>query len=371
MANQKPATVLFVEDDEAELRPLCDHIRQESDAVAEILAPEEVELADLEKADLVVVDYNLGDWMGSVSELPLSARPPNGVAVASVLREQVAGVKAFPPTGFALITGKSHEISRLPSEQRAHVISRLSNLEWFFEKQAGVAISLPIISLAKAVKAIPKDIRELGQIELLAAFLGVRSDDILLERYSDAVHRCRPPIHNLGEQSHGIAIIRWLLHRILPHASFLIDRLHLAARLGIRPASLDVAQDKEARLVKALGPYEYIGPLADFDGKRWWAEGIEQWLWEITNQNSDDLEAVHTALSSRGIDLERVALRRPVVTIDADFRPEADFADFESVVAVSLDDWPSYAQPAYMRKELVREHPNLAMYVELSDRAAL
>jgi hypothetical protein len=370
MADTRPATVLFIEDQEAELRLLAEEIRS-AGVAAEILAPEDVELADLEKANLVVVDYNLGGWLQFLQDIPLSAKPPNGVAVASVLREHVASVQPFPPTGFALITGKGEEISRLPSEQRAHVISRLSNLEWFFEKQAGLENATPICSLSSAIQGIPEDIGSLGQIENLAEFLGTHRDDVLFERYCNSIHRCRPPIHNLAIQSHGITLIRWLLHRILPHATFLIDTLHLAARLLITPDSLVGELTKQTEFTKAIGSLEYDGPLSDFDGTRWWTDGIEQWLWEITNHNSDDPEAIHEALRMNGFQPQTLGLRRPVVTLDPNLKPETEFAELDDVVAVSLDDWPSYAQSAYMRKSTIRENTNLTMYVDSSDRARL
>src|SRR5262249_27180871 len=146
---------------------------------------------------------------------------------------QYSDAKA-PPTGYALITGQGQGFGPLPSERRPHVISRLSNVEWFFEKRAPQErTASQIVDLSRAIRSLPPNVKQdLNDVAALVRFLGVDDNDSLLDRYCDAVMRCRPPLHHLSERSHGLVIIRWLLHRILPHTCFLFDVAHLAARLG-------------------------------------------------------------------------------------------------------------------------------------------
>jgi hypothetical protein len=85
----------------------------------------------------------------------------------------------------------------------------------------------------------------------------------------------------LAETSNGMAIIRWLLHEVLPFPSFLLDERYVAARLRIEPESLRtiLVAKKPARIRRELEPFEYLGLLHDFSGRRWWRAGIDSWLW--------------------------------------------------------------------------------------------
>jgi hypothetical protein len=168
-----------------------------------------------------------------------------------------------------------------------------------------------------------------------------------------------------------MAVLRWILHRILPHACFLIDTLHLAARLAVTVDSIEAGVVGETDFARSLLKCQYKGPLSDFAGNRWWIDGVEQWLWTATDQNSDDKDAVHTALKAAGFQFEPIRHKRPVVALDSDFRPQKDFAEFDDVVAINLDDWPSYAEPAYVRIETVKENPRLRMNVDSRDRSRL
>jgi hypothetical protein len=366
----RPPRIVLIDDNESELRPLSD-IVQRAGASCEVRSPDDIDEALLVRADLVVVDHTLDDWVQSLPTEHISRIPLNGVALAAVLRQRALRLhelqhKEFPPTGFALITGLPDTLGPIPSERRPHVISRLNNVEWFWEKKTEAGqLASQMISLARAIVTLPEWIgTPLGTIDALTAYLGVPGNEPLSARFADAIQRCRPPIHHLAKRSHGLVILRWLLHRILPHTAFLVDQLHLAARLGITVESLSGALLVESAASTMLRNLQYAGPLADFDGPRWWRDGVEQCLWDITNGQSANRDAVLSALNDRGMSkLDRVSVMRPVVTVNPDLRHENTFSSFDDVLPLQLDDWPSYAEPAYIRKNELEQHPEMKMYI--------
>lgn len=368
MSTRKHPTIVFVDDNTEELGPLSKLVQVDGRASSKVLSPADVDLDELVKADLVVVDYTLDDWIDNVSipEDQISLRPLNGVALAAVLREHAAKQKEYPPTGFALITGRPEAFATLPAEHRPHVISRLSNVEWLFAKQADQGSTAnQIVSLASAIRSLPKSVGDkLRTMDGLLTYLGVRKGR-LHERYRDAVERCRPPIHLLAQRSHGLAILRWLLHRILPHTAFLFDTFHLAARLSVSPDSLEhELAKKDSPTSSLLSQYLYGGPLSDFDGKRWWRDGIEQLLWDITRGNSANVEAVRSALDIRECtELEAIDIIRPVATLDSALNREDKLSSRDDAVKLQLDDWPGYAEPPYARRETINEHLEMKMYI--------
>lgn len=366
MSEHESPYILFIDDNEEQLRPLADAVNAKGDVDSLVIGPDDVDDDGLKRADLVAVDYTLDDWTTELASNPISAVPLNGIALAAVLRQHSHRIKSAPPTAFALITGNADSLGQLPAEQRAHVVSRLSNLEWFFQKQTETKKNAQqLVSLASAVRQLPENVVDgLSSLDTFLGFLGVHQGDELSERYAVAVSRCRPPIHYLAKRSHGLVVLRWLLHRILPHTCFLLDSVQLAARLRVRRDALETALANGGTLAAELEQFRYCGPLHDFDGLRWWRDGIEQWLWNKTDgESASDESVVAVVNDAAGQQLEPIGKRRPVAALDENFRREDDFASYDEVVAVQLDDWPSYAEPAYFRRDLVEEHKYLAMFL--------
>jgi hypothetical protein len=361
-------TIVFIDDNQEELKPLAESVAKRGMQGCKVDSPEDVDFDLLHSADLVIVDYTLDRWINSVGVSNLSQIPPNGVALASVLREHYRkpALKHAPPTGFALITGDPGNLCSTPGERRPHIVARLSNLEWYFEKQADHEQNVQrIVSLAVAIRKLPPMLSaEMVGLDKLMELLEVPKSDILFERYSDSVSRCRPPIHHLSKESGGMVLIRWLLHRILPHTCFLLDRYALASRLRVSPESLEAELKTNTSFSQLLEPYRYKGLLSDFDGPRWWRGGIEQVLWEITDGNSTNTESLQNCLQKLNLSsLSFVDLTRPVVTLNADFQPESNLSNLSDTIALHLDDWPSYAEPAYMRRDVLNQNPDLEFCV--------
>ncbi len=364
MITEDRPNVLFIDDNTEELSSLSQQCEVRGGS-SKVLSPADVAASDLKRADLVVVDYSLNTWIDGVTVAEISCRPLNGIALVAVLREH-AKAKNHPPTGFALITGKIDSVGPLPEERRPHIVSRLNNVEWFFEKgrETEVPAVDKMMSLANAIRSLPESVSQhLSTVESLLQYLCVSKSD-LWQRYRDAVERCRPPIHHLAERSHGLVVVRWLLHRVLPYTTFLLDTFHLAARLGVTPESMKTELAAESGLVRLLSPFRYLGPLLDFDGPRWWRDGVEQLLWDITEGNSAQPESVLRALTEHNcIGLEATPIVRPVATLDHTLKREQEFSSRDDVILLQLDEWPSYAEPAYARKETLTEHPDMQMYV--------
>jgi hypothetical protein len=369
MSKRESPTVVFIDDEQEELKPLAQSVSATGMLGCNVAYPDEVDIELLRDADLVIVDYNLKNWFDSVETSTTSLVPSNGIALCAVLREYYRNPKLthYPPTGFALITGEPQGVCSAPGERRPHVVARLSNLEWYFEKHDNHDANVNrISSLATAIHSLPSNLSSqiLGLEALMNLLLGVEETDPLLERYSDSVSYCRPPIHHLSKESGGLVLLRWLLHRILPHTCFLLCQTELAARLRVSPESLERELSNSSELVTALAPYSYKGLLSDFDGRRWWRGGIEQFLWDITDGESMDSDALRASMEKVGASLlSPIDITRPVATIDETFKTEAFLSSINDTVALHLDDWPSYAEPAYLRKDLLLKNEDLQLFV--------
>lgn len=368
MAEREKPTIVFIDDDQEELTPLAKNVEYAGMLGCKVDSPEDVDIELLRNADLVIVDFNLDKWIDKLDNQKLSHVPSNGIALSAVMREHYRkpSLTHYPPTGFALITGEPTKVCSTPGEQRPHVVARLSNLEWYFEKQDDPQKNVrQIASLASAIHGLPQKLsNEIVGFETLMELLGVQVSDALAQRYSESVSYCRPPIHHLSKESGGLVLIRWLLHRILPHTCFLLSQTELAARLRVSPKSLSKELNSGNQFSEALSPYLYRGLLADFDGSRWWRGGIEQLLWDLTDGSSMDSEAIFKATCQLGGSmLEKTDLDYPVATINETLNTESTLSDIEDVCSLQLDDWPSYAEPAYMRKDLLDTHQELKLFV--------
>src|SRR5262245_645075 len=132
MGKTNRPTVLIV-DDEQDVNALAKLLKH-SGVSAKVRHPEHVLVEDLDEADLVLVDFELETWPERAG-LAVSRQPRDGLAVAAVLRRQIHDRQKASPTAFALLTGKFEKLaSPLPPEHREHILARITNLEWVFQK---------------------------------------------------------------------------------------------------------------------------------------------------------------------------------------------------------------------------------------------
>lgn len=377
--------VLFVDDDEQSSQKQLQAALRPYDVRVRLRTPEETIKSDLDWADLAVVDYFLTHWPERNDTTSVARAPQNGLAAVASMRsallpslsERRPDAPVPRPVAFALWSGNLSEASfDLPEVVLPHVFSRENNLEWAFRRQdlllteGGREVAL----LAHAVRRLPvlwprRDAEaEEEMLRMLGLLPDVAPEDYWRTDAREEVLDCRPPLHELSARSHGLALVRWLLHRIFPYPCFLLDDLQLRARL--RVDSLDGGEVETEPLLDALNPYCYTGVLAGFGGRRWWRAGVEDWLFTATEGQSGDPRAVARLARRHGATTGTTWLR-PVVVIGGDLARSPLFSEVEDTVRVRPDDWPVYAEDAFARRDVAREDLGLRALVDPADRPLL
>jgi hypothetical protein len=367
MSTAKP--VLLVVDDEADKQQAT--ISSQADGFdVQALHPRDVTEAHLDNADVVLVDFRISDW--NERDQPgqcIGVRPLNGVALAGVLRAN-AESHGGAPTAFALRSAHLADLSgAFPAERREHSIARRLNLEWVFSKTEDLSRAG---QLAMAVRALPGSwpVDDADSTRDLASQLLSIPDSLWANEAWKDVLECHPPLHELSERSHGLAFLRWMLHRILPYPCFLFDTTRLAARLRVSHSSLNDALGRG--LEKEIAEFKYNGQLSKFLGQRWWRSGIETFVWNITKGESSDPDRVREELGRRaGQKLEPSNSPQPVICVDRDLQPMTETVAPADAVRIQPDDWPPYADQAYASVSLAREEPSLKAVVFEPDREKL
>jgi hypothetical protein len=375
MSKQKVPTILVI-DDRDDLKAFKTSLEIRGLAKARIRHPQEVELDDLIRADLVLVDYELTEWPQRDELSALALKPSDGLALIGVLQRHIYEKAGRSPTAFAIYTGKYGNLAApLPPEYREHILAHINNVEWVFQKGKRDG-SDQIAELASAVQALPQlwPTQEGRQMKCLAMLLSIPfKKDGFQERLLEDVATCLPPIHELSQWSHGHAVLRWLLHRILPYPCFLWDAFHLAARFRIDHQELSKALSTGKPLRKKLRACEYRGILSNFLGPRWWRASVEQFLWEETKGNSSDVAAVVARIRkhARAKLSSSVPADYPLVCLDKNYRPLGEFYSIKESVRIHPDDWPAYAEQAWTTIALAKNEPKLRALVIQEDREKL
>ena len=314
--------------------------------------PQFVREEDLEKANLVLVDWRLDDWLERDALPTPSLRPRDGLALSSTLKSHLSSVTTAP-VAFALWSAHLADlVVELPPVP--HNIARQRGVEWAFSKtQDADEQANQVTSLALAVMALPRRWGVGAEFISLATsrLLGI-STESWADRARIGVAGAFPPVHQSAIDTRGIAFLRWLLHRVLPYPGFLWSAPRIAVRLGVRLDSFTAAVQPARALGKEFQPYRYNGLLSSFLGPRWWRAGIEQHLWDATNGNSfdADMTAAWVRRKTRG-QISQIEEMDPVLWVDD--RLEFQDAPVSRLTAVRVqpDDWPSYAEPAWARQE--------------------
>lgn len=355
--------ILVIDDEDTEF---ASKHRSKTAARFRTLHPRDVDLKALLWANLVLVDFKLDSWSERDKLDCISLKPKDGLALAAVLRRQLETAPEAAPTAFAIYTGQIRDLAwPLPPENRNHALARINNLEWVFEK--GKDIFDQVVSLAKAVERLPQSWSITGRYprERLAELLNINTKIEEAEPLLEDVEKCLPPIHELSQWSHGLAILRWLLHRILPYPCFLWDSFQVSARLRVQPELLFTNKNLRQELKRC----EYNGVLSHFSGVRWWRSHVERFLWKNTDGKSSDINEVQKAVS-------RIAKRKiktgalpthPVVCVDSDYQPLKKLFSAEDAVRIQPDDWPAYADQAWTTIELAKTEPSLRALVVHED----
>lgn len=363
--------ILIVDDEETSQHELG----LDSFAATRARHPRDVDLSDLDWADLVLMDFIISNWDERDELDQVALKPPNGLALAAVLREHSDATNKgnHSYTAFAIHSAHIGEIStRLHTTNRTpYVVARLNNLEWAFDKvdTSRFASSAVLADAVRHVSAV-WPIVDSGDIETATIdLLKLEKDATWYERAADDVVLCQIPLSEFSAGTNGLLFLRWLLHGILPYPTFLLAMHWVAARLRITSASLRQMMQGESDLARDLAACKYNGVLAAFDGPRWWRAAVDQYVWELRAAGARDPAQFHGELERRaGVSLEHVPAASPVVCVDRELKPRDGLCALESVVRLVPDLWPAYADPAYAEVEVVREDADLRSIVHPLDR---
>lgn len=334
-------------DDEPELSAsvLSTELNQRQTVIAEVVTPGEVTKELLEKASLVLIDYQLNDWPGRAAQTQLALMPANGLALSGVLREYCT----HGATAIALLSNQLNILFHgISPENRRHVLARVTSLEWMFGKTDRERV-VQIEILASGMRRI-KYLSETNSLTPASALLTENQQLSAEDGWNAAVDRCLPPVNELAELTHGTAFARWFLQRVLPYPTFLIDIHHVAARLGVTSESLKSALNSVNELSNAFKEIEYAGTFAGFLGKRWHKPFLEDWLWTVTEGRSFDSTVVLDVVQhcSEKILIPTANGPDPVVIVGENYESTGNFSPRERCIAVFPDDWPAYADRAYV-----------------------
>ena len=363
--------ILIVDDDE----PSAHALGLNDLAATRARHPRDVNVSDLEWADLVLMDFILSNWAERDELEEVSLRPPNGLALAAVLREHadIANNSGHNYTAFAIHSAHIGDISaRLHTTNcTPYVVARLNNLEWAFDK-ADTSRFARSVALAAAVRYVSASwlaVEAGGFATATEELLKLAVDAPWSNRAADDVVLCQIPLSDFSAGTNGLLFLRWLLHGIMPYPTFLLAMHWVAARLRITPGSLRLVLEGQSELAIQLAACKYLGVLASFDGARWWRAAVDQYVWDLRAAGARDPDTFHAELERlAGITLERVEGASPAVCVDRELKPRDGLCAIETVVRLVPDLWPAYADPAYAEVDVVREDADLISIVHPLDR---
>jgi hypothetical protein len=319
--------------------------------------PTSVKRADIEWATVVLCDYNIDATLPKPdSEAGQFANiPRTGAALVAAIRSLEEGddpeKAAAPFRAYALLSADLQLIGRLalPPDYLAHVGANSLGVEWIFQKprnrEERVQFGEQLESLGRAVSRVREVWNQANdQVRELRTLLKIPPDLNWSERAWNEVVEAHPRLRDPAERIALRPVFRWLLQEALPFPAVLLDSAYLAGRLRIDPEAID--EVLKAGLADRLGPARYDGILADFFSARWWRAGIEQILWEATDGQAYDINALRelTNGASRTDDDELV------VTLNENLVPNMKLSRISDKVLelVRPIGWPSFSELPWM-----------------------
>lgn len=368
--------VLVVDDEADDVRSGL-MLRLGDIAVVNVLHPSEIELEDLANTDLVLMDYKLDQWPERDKQSGVAFDIRSGLALATVLREVADEATPDRLTAVALHTAHLSDVSgRIRPPHSKHIVARLNNLEWVFEKKRGDTDPDPysqVVELAGAVQRLSGDWPAEAPASAARAceLLNLREDFEWFGRSWREVQECQPPIHELAGTKHGVYFLRWLLHQVLPYPCFLWDVHRVATHLMMRAQDLAHLVTSNCDLAQDLRKRRYTGILEGFLGDRWWRTAIEDYAWKLGRGASGNPNLFRDRLCERaGVDLDLIEINDPIICLDCNFEPTEIASPHESV-RLRPDYWPSFADAAWMKIDTVGNDPSLRAMVEPVDQYRL
>lgn len=344
--------VLFIDDEPDKYRDGLQGALEPLGLRAEVVHPDEVTKEHLAKCQLSLVDLKLTTW--DPPRNSICGYTTRGDALIPVLRSHIQ--KRYAPTAFALLTNEPEDVASGIAQERApYVAGQLRGFEWMFSK-------LELDSNAEHIRALVEATRSLNDIDKEPQAIDI--DDVAdwlsapkdatgerLEATLLAIEQSRPPLHDIRHTSHTIALLRWLLHRILPYPGLLVGEYEVACRLGMSFERWSQGVEREDGVFNALLEFQYAGPAREMFTRRWWRPYIEDWLYQVTAGKSISPTAVRMALEDIPQTLsigESIADAVPVVA-KGTFQSYR-IASRSDCVRVQPDDRPAFADAAWALK---------------------
>lgn len=316
--------------------------------------------AAIRQADLILLDHNLhldqqlglhaSDGASLVGHLRSWARAADVPLPPLVLftSEDAAFADETPTLGAAVPLNGSfigHEARIAPS----------LDVEWLISKNlddtAGTAIGLADDS--RSLRQFAGDGRM--SLDETAAYLMMPTDTPWTEIAFANIARWRPPISEPGQVKPGArgatAILRWLLHQVLPCPGLLVSAQYAAWSLGVEVDGFEEAsRSLESQLGTMLDQARYTGPGHALYPTRWWAAGIDFIGWQLRDQSYElgDLQQALNAMG--GLGLRPLGAPERVVVVNSDLE-EAGLATIDEAIEIYPPGWPAEAMKLWMRRE--------------------
>lgn len=341
---------------------------------AKHVLPEDVTIADIKRASLLVVDEFIENWptRESLKESP-ALYVSDGIALSAVLRAHLerrgSSISESVPSKTAIVlrTGQLEHLSRgLPKYLWSLAVAGRHDLEWVAAKTLEQAAALGGIAFAAA--ELPS-LWEPANPEPQLSWLALAQVSWRAEALAQ-IEQCRPPWSALSSTSAGRLWLAWFLQRILPFPTFLVDDLRAASYLGLKPSALDPILNGKTEVSQILSSALYTGHLSEFSGRRWWRAGIGA-LRRLVLETADDRSLVGSGrriAEMQNEPLEQLGLKFPVFTIDYDYTTATNPIEITEAVRLQPDGWPSYADDPWLAVEDIRDEPELAKLIVIDDR---
>ena len=221
---------------------------------------------------------------------------------------------------------------------------------------------------------IPKHWTDSSGVENLKRFLAINDvtggwEGVAWDSALDAL----PPIFEISEWTEGLALVRWLAHRILPYPTFLWSEHQLASRLQVSKIWVAEMTSKSTAFSEHFASVRYGGALRGLFDARWWGDGVESILYAALGVSATDTSTVHRWLQET-FNLPAEGMfsgARHVVCLSEFLQAKSELVSMDECVRVRLDGWPSHAHEAWMELDLVTELPNLRARVHPHDQEYL
>ena len=368
--------VILVVDDEADRISAGLTLRLDQFASVNVMHPSEFTYKDVLNSDLILVDYRLDFW-SEREQHSLAFNIRSGMGLAAVLREISDEARPDRVTAVALHTAHLSEASgRIRPPHSNHIVARLNNLEWVFEKNSSTSEYDPYNQVAELASVV-QQLREEWPAEVEASeahartLLRLNDETEWSDRSWSEVKECQPPIYELISAGRSILFVRWLLQQILPYPCFLWDAHQVAARLKLSTSTFASIIRSNSKLSSELEPMRYKGILRDFLGDRWWRTAIEDYSWKLAAPSSGDLARYKDHLYEKtGVSVPLLEFDDPIVCLDHQFQP-TEISTPREAVRLRPDYWPPFADTAWMKIETVGTDSLLRNLVDPSDQYRL